>query len=298
MEKAAAPVRGEAVGSRWKQGRPWRNAFYMTVPALMVLLIFYFYPILQFLPQSLIDDEGRFTLEYFARVFSDQLYLDTLLRTLKIGLLATLINLILGYVAAYTLTKVKQSTANILMGVIMISFWVSLLVRTYAWMVLLQKNGVLNDALAFLGIIQERKSFLYTEGAVLTGMTNILLPYAILPIYSVLKGLDPNLATAAMSMGATPLQAFWKVTLPLSMPGIATAVMLVFIQTLGFYVTPMLLGGGQTQMITGLIDTQVYRFLNWHFASALGMLLLLITVVFLLGFDKIFGIDRLSEGMM
>lgn len=297
METVTA-VKEEDLKSRWKQRRPWRSAFYMTVPALLVLLIFYFYPIIQFLPKSFLTDEGNFTLEYFARVFSDELYLQTLLRTLRIGLLATLINLVLGYTVAYALTKMKQSTANILMGVIMISFWVSLLVRTYSWMVLLQKNGVVNDVLFALHIIRERETLLYTEGAVLVGMTNILLPYSILPIYSVLKGLDPNLATAAMSLGATPAQAFVKVTLPLSMPGIASAVMLVFIQALGFYITPMLLGGGQTQMITGLIDNQIFRFLNWHFGSALGMLLLLITVVFLLGFDKIFGIDRLSEGMM
>lgn len=270
----------------------------MTIPALVVLLVVYFYPILRFLPKSFINDDGKLTLEYLARVFTEPLYLKSLLRTLRIGGIVTLINLILGYIVAYTLTRVKQKTTSLLMGVIMISFWVSLLVRTYSWMVLLQKNGIVNDFLLGMHFIQERESLLYTEKAVLLGMTNLLLPYAILPIYNVLRSIDPNLATAAMSLGATRSQAFLKVTLPLSMPGVASAVMLVFIQSLGFYITPLLLGGGQTLMITGLIDNQVSRFLNWHFGSALGMVLLLITVIFLLGFDKIFGIDRLSEGMM
>ncbi len=283
---------------RWRQGRMWRNTFCMALPALIVLLVFYFIPILQFLPRSFIDDNGKFTLQYLIRVFSEKLYLKTLLRTLRIALVATVINLLLGYIVAYTLTQINQRTVNILMALIMVSFWVSLLVRTYAWMVLLQKNGVINDVLSGLHILKERKTLLYTEGAVLVGMTNILLPYSILPIYSVLKGLDPNLSTAAMSLGATRAQAFCKVTLPLSMPGIATGVMLVFIQALGFYVTPMLLGGGQTQMLTGLIDSQIYRFLNWHFGAALGMVLLIITAIFLFGFEKIFGIDKLSEGIM
>ena len=269
----------------------------MTVPALILLLVVYFWPISQFLPKS-IYNEGNFTLEFFARVFSDKLYFQTLVRTVKISVYATCINLLLGYPVAYTMTRVKARTASIIMGLIMVSFWTSLLVRTYAWMVILQKNGIINEMLFALGFIKEKNTLLYTEFAVLIGMTNILLPYSILPIYSVLKGLDPNLATVAMSLGATKSQAFFKVTLPLSMPGVGSAVMLVFIQSLGFYVTPMLLGGGQTQMITGLIDNQVYRFLNWGFASALAMMLLIITVVFLLGFDRLFGIDRLSEGMM
>lgn len=282
---------------RWRQGKPWRSAFYMALPALVLLLLIYYFPLSQFLPRSVINDDGQFTLEFFSRVFSDSLYFDTIVRTVKLSFFATVINIVLGYIVAYTMSRVKTKTAGIIMAVIMISFWTSLLVRTYSWMVILQKNGIINDFLLFCGLVSEPKTLLYTEGAVLVGMSNILLPYAILPIYSVLKGIDPNLDMAAMSMGATRFQAFRKVTLPLSFPGIASGVMLVFIQSLGFYITPMLLGGAQTQMITGLIDNQIYKFLNWGFASALGMVLLIITVIFLFGFDKLFGIDKLSQGM-
>ena len=283
--------------SRWKQGKPWRDAFIMALPALILLLLIYYYPLSQFLPKSIINDDGKLTFEFFARVFSDKLYFDTIIRTVKLSFYATVINIVLGYIVAYTLTLVKPKTSGIIMAIIMISFWTSLLVRTYSWMVILQKNGIVNDVLLWLGFIQEPNTLLYTEGAVLVGMSNILLPYAILPIYSVLRGIDPNLDLAAMSMGATRLQAFRKVTLPLSLPGIASGVMLVFIQSLGFYITPMLLGGAQTQMITGLIDNQIYRFLNWNFGAALGMVLLIITVIFLVGFDKLFGIDKLNQGM-
>ena len=294
MEKTTAK---ETLASKWRQAGPWRKAFYMTIPALIVLIGFYYYPILKFVPFSIVNDDGDLTFEYFARVFTDSLYRDSMIRTVKIALMATVINILLGYPLAYTMTKVSQKAANIMMSIIMISFWTSLLVRTYSWMVLLQKNGIINNILFSLGIISQKKTWLYTEIAVLVGMTNILLPYSILPIYSVMKALDPNLPIAAMSMGATKTQAFLKVTLPLSLSGVASAVMLLFIQALGFYITPMLLGGAQTLVITGLIDKQIYTFLNWHFGSALGMVLLLITIIFLIGFDRLFGIDKLTEAM-
>lgn len=287
-----------AASSRWKMGKPWRNALYMILPALIILLIFYFYPIIRLVPKSFIDNDGNLTMEFFRRVFTDELYIETLLRTLKIAVAATIINLLLGYPVAYFMSVCKPRTSNWIMGVILISFWTSLLVRTYAWMVLLQRTGVVNQILQALHIISEPVTIMYTEWAVLIGMTNILLPFMILPIYSVLKGTDPNLAVAAMSLGASKTRAFMKVTLPLSLPGVASGVLLVFIQSLGFYITPLLLGGPQTMMITGLIDNQMFKFMNWNFGSALGMVLLLITIIFLIGFDRIFGVDKLSEGLM
>lgn len=294
----ASTTKKMKAGSRWKLGKPWRNAFYMILPALIILLIFYFYPIIRLLPKSFINDDGQFTMEFFRRVFTEELYLTTLLRTLKIAVMATVINMLLGYPVAYFMSTCKPRTANIIMAVILLSFWTSLLVRTYAWMVLLQRTGLVNQILQALKIISEPLTIMYTETAVLIGMTNILLPYMILPIYSTLKGMDSNLPVAAMSLGASRPMAFLKVTLPLSVPGVASGVMLVFIQSLGFYVTPLLLGGPQTMMITGLIDNQMFTFINWHFGSALGMVLLLVTVVFLFGFDRLFGIDKLSEGLM
>ncbi len=291
-------LKQESESSRWALGKPWRNAFYMTLPALILLVIFYFYPILKLVPKSFIDSDGHVTASFFTRVFADELYIQTLLRTLKIAGMATVINLLLGYPVAYVLAAVKQKTANLMVAIILLSFWTSLLVRTYSWMVILQRTGIINKALLALHIIDKPLTLMYTEFAVLIGMTNLLLPYMILPIFSVLKSIDNNLVFAARSLGANSRKAFFKVTLPLSLPGVASGVLLVFIQSLGYYITPLLLGGPQTMMITGLIDKQMFTYMNWNFGSAIGMVLLVITIIFLIGFDRLFGVDKLSDGLM
>ncbi len=259
-------LKQESESSRWALGKPWRNAFYMTLPALILLVIFYFYPILKLVPKSFIDSDGHVTASFFTRVFADELYIQTLLRTLKIAGMATVINLLLGYPVAYVLAAVKQKTANLMVAIILLSFWTSLLVRTYSWMVILQRTGIINKALLALHIIDKPLTLMYTEFAVLIGMTNLLLPYMILPIFSVLKSIDNNLVFAARS--------------------------------LGYYITPLLLGGPQTMMITGLIDKQMFTYMNWNFGSAIGMVLLVITIIFLIGFDRLFGVDKLSDGLM
>ena len=269
----------------------------MILPALLLFLIFYFYPIIKLVPQSLIED-GAVTFQNYMRIFTEPLYYNSFLRTVFISLLAAIINLLLGYPIAYALTRVKPKTAKLIIAIIMISFWTSLLVRTYSWMVVLQRNGIINKALISLGIIEDPIQLMYTTGAILVGIVHILLPFMILPIYSVLRTMDPSLKLAAMSMGATRRKAFFHVTLPLSVPGIASGIMLVFIQALGFYVTPMLLGGPKILMVSGLIDKQMFQFLNWGFGSAIGMLLLLVTILFLIGFDRFFGIDSLQQKML
>ena len=225
------------------------------------------------------------------------MYLPVLWKSIAYSFVSAMICLLLGYPVAYMLSRAKTRTAGIIMGCILISFWTSLLVRVYSLMVILQKTGLLSKFLVWIGILQEPRSFMYTDFAVLLGMSNILLPYMILPIYSVLKGVDRNLPIAAMSLGATPAIAFWKITLPMSMPGVMSGVLLVFIQSLGFYIIPIMLGGPQVMMITSLIDNQMFRFMNWNFGAALGMILLLITAVFLMGFDRLFGLDQLKQGV-
>ena len=275
---------------------PWLSAFLMILPALIILLVFYFYPILKLLPRSVLEN-GQFDFSRIAELFTDDLYRTTIFRTIGICLAATLINVLLGYPVAYMMSRAKKRTANVFLTIIMLSLWTSLLVRTYSWMVLLQRTGVINRILLALGIVTEPVQFMYTETAVLIGMVHLLLPYMILPIYSVLRSIDPNLALAAESMGASKTKAFFKVTFPLSIPGMASGVLLVFIQSLGFYVTPMLLGGSQTLMISGLIDKQMFTFLDWSFGAALGLVLLFITVIFLLIFNRFFGMDTLRKRM-
>lgn len=276
---------------------PWISSFAMILPSLILLMIFYFYPMMKLLPQSIYEDHA-FTLQYFQHIFSEPVYIKTLLRTIWLCLATTAINFILGYPVAYLLSIVKSKTAGAIMTIILLSLWTSLLVRTYSWMVILQRTGVVNSFLLALGIISEPVQIMYTPAAVLIGMVHILLPYMILPIYSVLRSIDKNLSLAAMSLGASRTKAFLRVTLPLSVPGIASGILLVFIQSLGFYVTPMLLGGAQTLVASGLIDRQMFTFLDWSFGSALGVILLLITVLFLGVFDRFFGMDSLQKRLV
>jgi len=181
------------------------------------------------------------------------------------------------------------------LAVIVLSFWISILVRTYSWMVLLQRFGIVNQGLMALGLLKQPIKLMYNQFAVSVGMVHILLPFMILPIYASLKAIDQNLIQAAMSLGASPRQAFLRVTLPLSVNGMAAGVLLVFVQGLGFYVTPMLLGGPQTLMVSSLIDRQMFNYLDWQYGSAISLVLLLCTVLFMLMFDRFFGLETLNK---
>ena len=177
----------------------------------------------------------------------------------------------------------------------MLPFFTSILVRSYAWIVLLQSNGLINRVLLSLGLIDRPLELLYTEFAVLLGMVHILLPFMVLPVYSVLRHLDRNLIRAARNLGASPLKAFFRVTFPLSLPGVGAGVMFVFILSLGFYVTPALLGGPKTLLVSTLIDMQVNRLMNWDFGSAIVVILLIATGGLIVVFDKVVGLDKIGS---
>jgi len=175
---------------------------------------------------------------------------------------------------------------------VLLPLWTSILVRTYAWMVLLQANGVLNNVLRWLRVIDEPLRLMYNETGVVIGMAQVLLPFAILPLYASLRSIDPRLARAAQSMGAGPWRRFYSLTLPLSMPGMATAALLVFVQGLGFFITPALLGGSRVITLAMVIETQVVDLLDWSLASAAAMVLLVLTAALVVGFDRLVGLDR------
>jgi ABC-type spermidine/putrescine transport system permease subunit I len=175
---------------------------------------------------------------------------------------------------------------------VLLPLWTSILVRTYAWMVLLQANGVLNNVLRWLRVIDEPLRLMYNETGVVIGMAQVLLPFAILPLYASLRSIDPRLSRAAQSMGAGPWRRFYSLTLPLSMPGLATAALLVFVQGLGFFITPALLGGSRVITLAMVIETQVVDLLDWSLASAAAMVLLVLTAALVVGFDRLVGLDR------
>ena len=190
----------------------------------------------------------------------------------------TVASLVLGYPVALVMSRLTGTAAMIVAACVLIPLWTSVLVRSYAWIVLLQRTGIVNTLLQTLGVTSGPLPLLYSDGAVMIAMTHVLLPYAILPIYAALKSIPPELERAALNLGASEFGSFRAVTLPLSLPGVYAGVVMVFILSLGFYVTPALVGGPHNLTIATLIGQQVTEVLNWPFAGALAGVLLVLTL--------------------
>jgi putative spermidine/putrescine transport system permease protein len=208
----------------------------------------------------------------------NRIYLDVLLRTLGISASVTLLCLVMGFPVAMLMTQVREKTADWLMVLVLLPFWTSLLVRTASWVVVLQKEGMVNSLLIKLGLIAEPLTLIYNRTGVLVAMTHVLLPFMILPLYSVLKGIPPQYMRAATSLGAPPATAFVRVFLPLAAPGMAAGSLMVFILALGYYITPALVGGGSDQMLSYFVATYTTDTGNWGLAAALGLLMLATTL--------------------
>ncbi len=217
-------------------------------------------------------------------------------RTFWISALVTVLCVLLGYPVAYLLANLPLRISNLLMILVLLPFWTSLLVRTTAWIVVLQTEGVLNDVMMFLGIIDERIQLIFNRFGVVIAMTHILLPFMILPIYSVMKTIPPSYERAARSLGATPWTAFWKVYFPQSLSGIGAGGLLVFILALGYYITPALVGGPTDQLVSYFIADHTNRSLNWGLASSLGAFLLAGVLAVYVLYDKLVGIDNMKLG--
>jgi putative spermidine/putrescine transport system permease protein len=224
------------------------------------------------------------------------IFLTVFGRTLWIASLVTALTLLLGYPIAYLLASLPTRTSNLLMILVLLPFWTSLLVRTTAWVVLLQTNGVINDIALWLGLLNERVQLIFNRGGTVLAMTHIQLPFTILPIYSVMKTISPTHVRAARSLGAGPFYAFWRVYFPQTVPGIAAGCLLTFILSLGYYITPALVGGPNDQMISYFVALYTNRELNWGMASALGAMLLAITMALFLLYNRLIGIDRMKLG--
>ena len=176
---------------------------------------------------------------------------------------------------------------------VLVPFWTSVLVRTYAWLVLLQRKGIINETLLRLGIIQEPLQLAHNLTGSIIGMVHIMLPFLILPLYATMRGIDTDLVRAAVGLGASPRSAFWHVFFPMSLPGLSAGIVLVFILSLGFYVTPALLGGGRVQMLAQRIESTITVYSNWGAASALGVVLLLLAILMIWLMNRVFGLDKL-----
>ena len=265
----------------------------LSMPAVLAILIVVFLPIFWLSSLSFYNAAGELSTENYARIFESALYRRTFVVTFQISIAVTVICILLGYPLCYLLTKVKDRTAAILMIFVLVPFWTSVLVRTYAWLVLLQRNGIINSSLMSLGIIEEPLQLAHNLTGSIIGMVHIMLPFLILPLYATMRNIDTDLVRAAVGLGSSPRGAFWRVFFPMSLPGLFAGIVLVFILSLGFFVTPALLGGGRVQMLAQRIESTITVYSNWGAASALGVVLLLMALVMIWLMNRVFGLDKL-----
>lgn len=227
---------------------------------------------------------------------SARIYIQLYVKTLTLALTITVLCILLGYPLAYYLAHAPRKLAGALMVLVLLPFWTSLLVRTTAWIALLQTNGVVNSILMWTGLLNQPLEILYTRYATIIAMTHILLPFMILPLYSVMKSIDPSYVRAALSMGSRPFGAFIRVYLPQSLPGLSAGTLLVFIISVGYYITPALVGGTDGQMISNLIAFHMQQSSNWGLAAALGTLLLVLILTLYWVYDRLVGASNIKLG--
>ena len=232
------------------------------------------------------------TLDNYRYLFEDKLYVLTYLNSVKLALISTLLCLLLGYPMAYAIARARSTIRTLLLLLVILPFWISFLLRVYAWIGILSTHGLLNRALMYVGLIHEPLHMMYTNTAVYIGIVYSYLPFMILPLYANLEKLDLDLRAAAADLGARPWQVFLDVTLPLSMPGIIAGSLLVFIPAMGEYVIPALLGGDSTLMIGRVVFDEFFSNRDWPVAAAVTVVLLMILVVPMMWFQHVQGVER------
>lgn len=244
----------------------------LCVPALVLLLTVFAYPVGGLLLRSI--SEPRWGLQNFSAIATQEVYLRALANTVAISGSVTLICLLFGYPLAYSIAQASSRTRRLLIFAVLIPFWSSILVRTFAWLVLLQNRGLINQTLMGLGLTDAPMTMVHNRIGVLVGMVHILLPFMVLPLYAVMARIDKTYALAAASLGASPVRNFYRIYLPLSRPGVINGTVLVFVVGLGYFITPALLGGPGDTMIAQLIEQQIADFGEWGTAGALAVLLM------------------------
>lgn len=295
LKPAQGRIAGAFAAFRSPGGRRIGQAtiFFLMLPFFALMGLVFVLPIVKLLSISVLEPEP--TLSNYAEVVTNPVYGRVLVRTFIIALLVAGLSLLFAFPVAYVMTRARGATAILIAACVLLPFWSSVLVRTAAWAVLLQRNGLVNDGLQWIGITEEPVRLLYTQGAVVIAMTHVLMPFMILPIYGALRNIPPDYMRAAAVLGATRHRAFIEVMLPLAMPGVVSGFILVFLTALGFFVTPALLGSPQEMMIATLISQQIREVLDWPFAAALvGVLTAFVTLVAVVfakavKFDKLMG---------
>ena len=284
------------------EAREARQPWILLSPALLVVTLLLFVPLLFIVVYSFWlrtatgADEVGFFLDNWQEALGDPFYRDILLNTLKIAAITTVVCAVAGYPAAYFIARSKGNKALLLL-LLMLPFWVSYIIRTMSWINILGVSGAFNTFLLWTGVISEPIQMLYNEATVILGLVHFLMPFMILNIFVSLDGIDRNLEDAANSLGATRIQGFREVTLPLSLPGLAAGGLLCFVLAAGTYITPLVLGGPTDAMFANLVFEAIITQLNWPLGSALSLMLLVILGALVLLYNHFLGMARLMKGL-
>ena len=291
-----ATLRMNEAGLRNDERMERLKLFGLSVPALLTVLVILVLPVGWLFYVSFIGANGEFSLENYQRMIERRSYSRIFITTFQVSFLTTGLCILIGYPLAYFIAQLPPRLASLAMITVLLPFWTSLLVRTYAWLVLLQKRGLVNEWAISLGLWEEPIRIVHNMTGTLIGMVHIMLPFLILPVYGAMKAINLDLMKAASNLGAAPTRAFWTVFFPLTLPGLLAGSLMVFILCLGFYVTPAVLGGGKVIMVSMQIVSNIELFVNWGAASALGVVLLVLTVAVLWIASRFLNLEHITGG--
>jgi putative spermidine/putrescine transport system permease protein len=273
-------------------GRRSGSAFVLLLPALALILLFFVLPVAALLLRSILEPVPG--LQNYAQLLGSSTYLRIFFNTFLVAGIVTIVSTIIGYPVAWALAIMPQGWSRLVFSILILSMWTNLLARTYAWMVLLQRTGVINKTLMALGVIDQPLTMVNNLFGVTVGMTYIMLPFVIMPLIGVIRSIDPAILRAAALCGANSLQCFTRVLLPLSLSGIAAGALMVFVMSLGYFVTPALLGGTANMMLAEMIAQFVQSLVNWGMGGAAAFILLVVTLA-LYGVQlRFFGAARMG----
>ena len=270
--------------------------FALSLPALIAVLVVIVIPVGWLFSLSFLDSSGQLSLVNYHKMIEYKSYARVFKTTFNVSILTTLLCILIGYPLAYFLSQIPRRYVGFFMLTVLLPFWTSLLVRTYAWLVMLQRNGLINNFAIDLGLWDTPLKLAHNLNGTLIGMVHIMLPFLILPLYAAMRRIDPHALQAAANLGATPVQAFWQIFVPLSLPGVVAGSLIVFVLCLGFYVTPAVLGGGRVILVSMQITAILEDQFNWGAASALGVVLLVLTFAALFLASRFLKLDEVMFG--
>ena len=277
-----------------QRSRPGLEASFWMLPAVLILAVTYFYPLLHVLSTSLTEPRPGFG--NYTGLIADTGAQRIIWTTIRISLTATFISVVLGYLVAYVMVVGSKRRSVMMFACVMVPFWISILVRSFAWILLLRTEGIINNLLIALHVIDDPIDMLYSEVSVLIGTVHYMIPIAVLTLYGQMEGIDRRLLTAARGLGAGAFFAFRTVFLPLSVPGIAAATVLIFINGIGYFIIPALLGGGKTLMLAEYIGLLITTTVNWGVGTALATVLVMIVLALLFVMSRFVDVRRSLGG--